>query len=290
MCNGFASIFITVNTIVAEVRNDAAHGATANGSLRYSANGISLNANIHAGGGTFCIYTNAANTFYFVGNAYGGAGTNHRAIVLDSACTLYVTGDLYGGAGTDASGLVVINNPATTVHHTGNCYSNNGCGLDNQSACTVNSTGMAYGGAGVRAGIRNFSTGTAILTGNAIAGAGAQGVFNNDGGSFTVTGYAQASTTVAGANNRVQGILQVGETRSASNGRGAVTGAFRFASATAAKSMPYTPDGQISMTVLDVAAIVPAESDVRRTVVYGDGAYTGTLPLGRARTSMAGRF
>jgi hypothetical protein len=44
------------------------------------------------------------------------------------------------------------------------------------------------------------------------------------------------------------------------------------------------------MTVLDVAAIVPAESDVRKGLVYGDGAYTGTLQLGRNRTSMAGRF
>jgi hypothetical protein len=44
------------------------------------------------------------------------------------------------------------------------------------------------------------------------------------------------------------------------------------------------------MTVLDVAAIVPAESDVRKGLIYGDGAYTGTLPLGRNRTSMAGRF
>jgi hypothetical protein len=83
----------------------------------------------------------------------------------------------------------------------------------------------------------------------------------------------------------------VGETRSASNGRPAVAGAFRYASTTAAKSMPYTAsEGQISMTVLDVAAIVPAESDVRKGLIYGDGAYTGTLPLGRNRTSMAGRF
>jgi hypothetical protein len=122
------------------------------------------------------------------------------------------------------------------------------------------------------------------------ASASAVGINNAAAGTLTLSGYAQASTGFAGANNAAQGILQVGETRSASNGRGAVTGAFRYASATAAKTMPYTPDGQISMTVLNVAALVPAESDVRSTVVYGDGAYTGALPLGRSRTSMAGRF
>jgi hypothetical protein len=45
------------------------------------------------------------------------------------------------------------------------------------------------------------------------------------------------------------------------------------------------------MTVLDVAAIVPAESDVRKGEVYGDGAYTGTyIPPAGKRTNMSRAF
>jgi hypothetical protein len=292
MANGIA-ITINVNTnlgATGQLRNDTASGATAGGLVTIG-NGISLTANVFAGVSS-CIFSSSA-TGFIVGSITGGSASGSYGVNYQGTGTLTITGDVNGGSG--ANGVGVYNHTSGgTINITGTLRSsvNNSGAIYNAGSGTVNVTGdvigMTVSGAQAYTALNN-STGTINITGNAIAGVG-EACRNNAGGTLTVSGYAQASTTSAALNNVAQGVLQVGETRSASNGLGAVTSAFRFASATAAKTMPYTPDGQISMTVLDVAAIVPAESDVRKGLVFGDGAYTGTLQLGRNRTSMAGRF
>jgi hypothetical protein len=290
------TVLVNVNTIVAELRNGTTGGATVGGLFQLNATGVSMTAtnayNERTAANSYIVITAAAGTTYFVGNVYAGSLVSTFGIAQTGTGTLIVTGNLYGGSGTTAYGG--YNTSTGTINHTGNLYGGDGQnahGLHNLSTGTVNHTGTAYGGSGTTArGASNNTGGTFAIVGNAIAGATNNGANNQGTGTLTISGYVEASTGSSGANNQAQGILQVGETRSASNGLGAVTGAFRFASATAAKTMPYTPDGQISMTVLDVAAIVPGAGDVRKGLVYGDGAYTGTLPLGRNRTSMAGRF
>jgi hypothetical protein len=260
---------VNVNTSVAELRNDATGGATAGGYYNYTVAGVSISATAYASSASY-IWRNSvtSGTVYFVGDTYAGSGASTFGGQTSASGTVNVTGNIYGGSSSTSYG-----------------YVNGGTGS------VLNHVGNAYGGSAA-AGIRTSTASTSTITGNAFGGdvAAAVGFDNRLTGTVSISGYAQASTVAAGVNNLAQGVIQVGETRSASNGRPAVTGAFRFASATAAKTMPYTPDGQISMTVLDVAAIVPAESDVRKGLVYGDGAYTGALPLGRSRTSMAGRF
>jgi hypothetical protein len=286
------TVTVNVSTIVTEVRNGTTGGATSGGVFRLAAS-VSLTANVYCEAGTECVST-ISGTAYIVGNCYGGNGAGQRgAVTAGSGHALIITGNAYGGTGSDAHGIGVATSGTTSITLTGNAYGAGGDGVNaGTNATSVTITGGVYGSstAGTRHGVRNQGTGTVTVTGNAEAGSTAAGASNTSTGTLTISGYAQASTTQPAVSNSAQGSVTVGETRSASNGLGAVTGAFRFASATAAKTMPYTPDGQISMTVLDVAAIVPAESDVRKGLVYGDGAYTGTLQLGRNRTSMTGRF
>jgi hypothetical protein len=285
---------VSTNLGSGQFRTDAFGGATLDaGFFRASTAGVTMTGDfVGVGAYGYIVRNTSSGTVSLVGNVTGGALAGYVGVFADTAgSTTNITGIVTGGSATNTWG-VNVSNAAATVNITGSCIGGSGAtahGAMNGAGGTLTLTGTATGGSGSGSGVRNQSTGTAIVT-NAVASATASGIFNNAGGTFTVSGYAQASTAQSGAANSAQGILEVGETRSASNGLGAVTGAFRFASATAAKTMPYTPDGQISMTVLDVAAIVPAESDVRKGLVYGDGAYTGTLPLGRNRTSMAGRF
>lgn len=316
MANNKGTITINVSTdlgATGQVRNDAANGATAGGSFTLNA-GLTLTAHVFGGGANQCVLSSSGNST-IIGNVTGGnQGSNFYGVRMNGVRTgetLTIIGNVTGGSATSAYG-VSNDSSALTVLIVGNVTSGTGSGavgvwalgtgtinitgavtgatqraVVNNALATINITGDVT--AGSANGVRNQTGGTINITGNAIAAATAAAE-NLAAGTLTVSGYAQASTEAAALNNVAQGILQVGETRSASNGRGAVTGAFRYTSATAAKSMPYTTDGQISMTVIDVAAIVPAVGDVRKGLVYGDGAYTGTLPLGRNRTSMSGRF
>lgn len=326
MANSFT---LTVNADVllgasGELRNDTANGATAGGQFTVTS-ARTITGHVYQGGtGTRCIEVSGASanltltgnvyggsgssmmairflagTLSFTGNAYGGTGSAAHGI-YQTGGSLTFTGNMYGGAGPGAStsGLSIVGATAVTI--TGNAYGGNGNGCTGLSTSvgtfTVNVTGNAYGGTGATAtGINNgVATCTINLTGNAIAndssssGYGVQASATS--GPITISGYAQATTTSPAVLNSGQAVVTIGETRSASNGRGAVLGAFRFASATAAKSLPIVASTQKTLSVLDVAALVPAVEDVRAGVTYGDGAYTGTLTLRRKRASMAGRF
>jgi hypothetical protein len=269
------SVRLNVSVTVAECRNGTTGGATAGGEFRFlSVSGISLVANCYNDGSAigFGIVRNslASGTVYVVGNIYAGPGSTQYGIVFGGGATVNVTGKIFAGAGVNGWGASM-----------------------SATQGPVNITGDIFGGSGTDArGITNATASTMTHTGNALAGSGSGSVavWNNVAGSFTVSGYAEASADNAAINNVAQGIVTVGETRSASNGRPAVAGAFRYASATAAKFQPIIAGTQKTLAVLDVAALVPYAGDVRATVVYGDGAYTGTLPVNRKRLSMAGRF
>ena len=266
---------VNVSTTVATLLNDTTGGATSGGYFSLNTTGVSMTANGYnsAGNGVGIVnVTLTSGTAYFVGNLYAGAVTNSGGCSCStgSGGTLNVTGNLYGGSGANAYGLFT-GSTSTTI---------------------VNVTGNAYGGTNANGyGLQVNAAGAVTLTGNAIASANAPGAyFSTNGVSLTITGYVEASTSQSGAISLVQGTFTVGETRSASNGRGAVTGAFRYASTTLAKSLPIVAGTQKTLSVLNVAALVPAEADVRSGAIYGDGAYTGTLAINRKRVTMAGRF
>ena len=278
VCNGnIINVNVSTNLGSGELQNDTRSGATSGGQFRLNTTGVSLTANaFNIGGNSSGIVrvTLVSGTVYFVGNLYGSSVGNAPGMLIGVGigATLNFTGNIYAGDGAGAYGI----NPQSA--HTG----------------AVNITGNVYGSdAGQTAGFFHQSTGVVTITGNVFGGnaINSNGVkVANTGTGMTITGYSQASTVSAGAQNDAQGVLTIGETRSASNGRGAVLGAFRFASATAAVSKPIIAGIQQTLSVLDVAALVPAEADVRAGVTYGDGAYTGTLPPNRKRISMAGRF
>ena len=268
------SYIITVNVSVdlgnGQFRGDAYQGATNTGRFTITATGLSMTGDVYSGLGASAsfIYFGGTGTFTLVGNVYADGTTitaGRYATYNQSTGTFNITGNMYGGTGG-------INS---------RCLWNHGAG-------TVNITGDVYGYTG-SATISNNSTGAVHVTGNMISEGGP--VFSNAStGPLTVSGYAQASNAAAGISNASTGIVTVGETRSAANGRGAVWGAFRYASATAAKAQPIIAGAQKTLSVLDVATLAPAAKDVRAGVTYGDGAYTGTLALNRKRASMAGRF
>lgn len=277
-------VTVNVNTNLGstgQVRSDTTGGATSGGYFTL-ANGVSLTANVFSGAGGNCVFSNAASGF-IVGQINGGTGTASYAVNYQGTGTLTITGDVNGGTATSALG-VYNHTTGGTIDITGSLRSTfvNAPAIQNFGAGIINLTGDAIGCSvsGTNAAtIRNSSTGTINITGNVSADSGSS-IQNESSGTVTVSGYAQASTTASAISNSAQGVVSVGETRSASNGRGAVIGAFRYASATAAKSLPIVAGTQKTLSVLDVAALVPVEANVKSNVVYGDGAYTGTLTSG----------
>lgn len=273
MANGYTSIVFNVNASVAQIRTDTANGAAAGGSFQYTTSGVSVTGTLYAGSSVnYAVYIGNGGTYYWVGDVYAGSGSSWRGIMIDAgSVTLHVTGNVYGGSGSNAHAIDVVR-AGSTCNLTGTATGGTGaaaCGIFNTNTGTVNLTGTATGGAGPTAdGARNFSTGTVTVIGNAIA-ATAAGLRNGAGGTSTVTGYTQASATESGAINAAQGILEVGETRSASNGFGAVTGAFRYASASALIHKPIAADGS-TLTMKPVSAFtLPVEATVRNGVSYG---------------------
>lgn len=279
VCNGKAvNANVNVNLgSTGQIRNDTTGGATDVGYMAPAA-GVTITADLYGTASSFLIYFNATGTATIVGNMYSqGAGVVVRN---NSSGTINITGNIITGSGNVGT---VINISTGIINLTGDITSTGsaGYGVANNGTGTINITGNATAnGSSTNAAILG-NAGTIAVTGNVIQNGTGRGAYVAlTGATMTVSGYVQAGTSAAGAENVQQGVLQVGETRSASNGRGAILGAFRYASTTAAKTLPIVAGTQKTLSVLDVASLVPAESDVKAGVVYGDGAYTGTLSGG----------
>lgn len=276
MANAF-SVTVNADTTVAEVRNDTTGGAQAGGTFTLS-NGVTLTANVHAGGVANACVTFAGaspNVAYVVGNSTAGSiGSAHGTQNTNSG-TLTITGNVTGpSAGSTAYGAA------------------------NTNTGRINITGNAISGI-TAYGAYNQTTGTVAITGNATAtGAGGHGAYNGGAGTLTISGYVQGSdygpgsTGVSsgyGAINGLQGVLEIGETKCGAKGFPGVSGAFRYASATAAKSTVRATSGLTEVALRPIAAVVPAVTDVKAEVVYGDSGYTGTL-VATSGNSMEGHF
>lgn len=286
------TITINVNTNLGptgELRHDTTGGATAGGQFNY-ASGVSVTANAYGGASGQCV--SSVFPGFFVGNVYAGTGA-FALVVQHTTGTFTITGHAIASSGADAL-YAIPQGSGAILNFTGSATGSSGTtsrGIYFNGLGTINMVGTATGGSSANsAGVRCQSTGAINVTGDVIAGSGSPGAYNNTTGTITISGYALASTNQPGVQNVGTGVLSVGETRSASNGRGAILGAFRYASATAAKSLQIIAGSQQTLSVLDVAALAPAIENVRSGLVYGDGAYTGTLALQRKRTTMAGRF
>lgn len=283
MANGF-TVTINENVTVAECRCDSTGGA-ANTSQFVISPGVTLTANLYNGGtptsgiGSFTTPTlTAGQTITVVGNVYATTGTQ-RCLYAPGVGTLNVTGDAYGGTTNNAFAVQV------------------GGGLS--------LTGNAYGGSassGSAPGVYSTGTLSCTIIGNCIAHATSSqpGLMVVAGsGTCVVTGYVQSNdygpgssgiSAGYGVTNAGQSVVEIGEARSGARGLPAVSGAFRFASATAAKTTVRATSGLTSVALRPVAAVVPAQSDVRSGTTYGDGGYTGTLVVtsgGARRANMS---
>lgn len=250
-------------------------------------NYITLTANVYAGTSN-CVTCNQASGA-IVGNCYASSTGNFNGVFYSGTGTFTITGNCYGGAVSSSYGAFISS--AGTLNITGDCISGASfasVGAGTTGVGTLNITGNCLGTLPGR-GAYCFSTGTVNVTGNVIAGEGV-GAEVRVSGTLNISGYTQASSTKAGVLNLAEGIVEVGETRSAPNGRGAIDGAFRYASATAAVAKPIINGAQETLSVLDVAALVPAVDKVRQGVIYGDGAYTGTKQGVQRHIDMRGRF
>ena len=280
------TVTINVNTHVAQVRNDTTGGATSGGSFTLSTAGASLTANITGGGagGTTggCVRVgNTTGTVYIVGTIRGSDTTNNRfGVSCTGNGTLQVTGSINSGAAS--SGLNVTSGNRT-LNITGD--------ITSASALTSDHSGIRLAAAGAP---------SLTVTGNATGGTGTSAIFCGDvPKAVALTGYAQGGSSAfsLGAaiyDETILGDTVVGSTRSGSDGTPGVYGPYRYASATLATDIAWIAGTQKTLSVLDVAALVPAEADVRAGVVYGDGAYAGEYAVsvsgGRKVTTMAGRF
>jgi hypothetical protein len=313
--NSFA-ITVNVSTMVGTVRNDNANSATAGGSFTLS-NGVTLTANVVAGGVTCVSYSGTSgNSATIVGNLTGGTSTNANGASNASSGTLNITGNCTGGSG--GSSRCAFNASSGTINITGSVTGSSaavGEGAYNSSTGTINITGnVTGGGLNTSYGATNISTGTMTITGNVTGGSvsGSDGARNASTGTLTIIGTSTASNNAAGSNNISTGILNV--TRAVGNGWGigtvgissiagvvsAVAGSqtrveeFEFGALGQApvSGAVSTPDlttnvalvrrlGTTKKTLSDPSAStgMPNESDVRSGTSYALGNRTGTMAV-----------
>ncbi len=265
--NGF-TVTINQSITVLSIQTTAASPAVAGGGFTLNTttfNNLTLTCNIQCGT-TTCLTVSGTGVVNIIGNSTGGIGNGSNGIGVANTPTINITGNLTGGTGqgnSGCSGLFITGSVGGTVNLTGNCTGGSGGSNQNNGYCgagviaaTLNMTGIAYGGsgfgaAGIVAGIATTVTGsiTAIASST-----------NNSPG---VTSLATSPNVVVEA---VVNTLQ-----SCGIGPGV-------------RTSPSSPNWTIIMA--DGSALTltnpattnpPAEADVRDGVIYGGGAYEGTL-------------
>jgi hypothetical protein len=286
--NNFA-ITVNVDTTVGEVRNDNANSANQGGSFTMSG-GVTLTADIFAGGSNAACVLMSANNASVVGNAQAGTANGANAIRIDGTNTQTITGNLTGGGTGNACGARQV--AASIVNITGNITGGSGpsgFGVESTSAGTVNITGDCTGGA--IPAVNNNSTGTITITGSAIASNTAVGAINASTGILSViravgntfgigaaggvgSHVGVASAGVTGSDTRVQ------ELEYGSNGQTPTSGAARIVSGTNNKCL-------VTLTTSAVKTLADPsdgtgqanEADVRSGVSYALGNLTGTCAV-----------
>jgi hypothetical protein len=191
MANGY-TITINVDATCLQVRNDTTGGATAGGSFTLS-NGVTLNANVFAGGAGNHGVTFSSTIGYIIGNvSFVGVINDIAAARNIGSGTLNITGNLTAGANNAAHAAWNTSTGIINIigNVTGGSGGSNANGVRNDSSGTINITGNVTGGSGTSAnGANNTSTGTINITGNVTSGSGsnAYGV-NNSIGTINING------------------------------------------------------------------------------------------------------
>ncbi|MFM7795203.1 MAG: hypothetical protein ACKO7N_00365 [Candidatus Nitrosotenuis sp.] len=316
MSNSF-TVTVNVNTTVLEVRTDTTGGATTGGTFSLSS-GITLNANVYAGGGhgvTISLGSNAnsatinGNIFgsttgsfngvhisglgniYINGTVTGGSALNAGGVQMNAAAILNVTGNVTAGTLTNNAG-VNINGANATVNIVGNVTGisgTNSSGVLAATATTTNITGTVTGGSGGSAnGVLNNSIGTITIVGTCVGGSVLAGAVNASTGTLIVTrakgnGFGNGSvglSSAVGVSASQTGATRVYEIEYGDLGQSPTSGPISFVNDTSNKALFYRPSLS-KKTLVDAAASLdlPATNNVRNGTTYNFGNNTGTCVI-----------
>jgi hypothetical protein len=246
------TVTIDVNAAATKISTEAENGATGTGVFTL-ASGVTLTADVKAGGSTCLQFTSAAPAVsYVIGNITGGTSSNARGLdIVAVSGSVSVTGNITGGSFSGASGIFIQNGSSGTYSITGSVTAGTGgSGILVSGSCNLNVTGAVQGppsgsnlgitvgasgaqvtvvgsvtgGGGSNSyGIYSSSTSTFSVTGSVTGGTSAtsSGFYLDGAGSATITGSCTGSNVSTGATNNAGGTLRV--TRAVGNGYGVGT-------------------------------------------------------------------
>lgn len=264
--NGF-TVTIDQSITVLSITNTALSPAVAGGGFSVNTttyNNLTLNANITAGTNGLLTVT-GTGVLNINGNINAGVNSNSPGITINSVCTLNITGNIYGSSSSvgwgGVSGSGINTGAACTLNITGNVYggiptqNSSSFGLQISGATIINMVGNAYA---LGSNAINITNSAAILTGNIVAFASTTTA--NRAGVETVS----TNTSVV-VNKVVNSSFGVG-----------IGAGVRLASSNPLWEV-ILDNGTIITLSNPASTSPPAEADVRDGVIYGGGAYEGTL-------------
>jgi hypothetical protein len=218
---------------------------------------FTITANIVAGT-TRCLTATAGGTPTFIGNIYGGTGTDAQGVYVNNIGSFTLIGNIYGGSGTGATGVTHYNLTAANI------------------------TGNIYGGNGAEGMLRALGTGTISVVGNITAG-----VFGGtiSFGNINITGTVSASATAYGitsAGITTGLIIMTGQLINYQE-KMAIAGYSRiYFSPSSSTAWTFYDSANVAkpLYTADVLENPPAITDVRDGTIYGIGNnYTGTCAV-----------
>jgi hypothetical protein len=264
--NGF-TVTINQSITVDSIRNDALSPAVNGGGFTVNTttfNNLTLTCNIIAHLSN-CLSLSGAGNINVIGNINGGVGNGTNGIISTgtTGLTLNITGNCSGGSAqgnSGCAGVAVINSSFLNINLIGNCFGasvaaqNTNNGISVNGSGDINITGLCYG----------VGTAGLFITGNATTVNG------------SITSVASTTTdAVPGVycSSTNTGVV-VSSVINTNRGVG-INGGVKLKD-TSPTIEVITQSGVLVLT--DPAATNPAaEADVRDGVVYGGGAYEGTL-------------
>lgn len=252
--------------------NGVVQGATATSCITTPGLGVGSSARVEAAISHTAVQNNSHNvthssagTLNITGHLTGGsaAGTSTSAVLVSGAGTLNATGNVTGGSSGQAGGISVIGAAAVSI--------------------TGNITGGSSGGVGL-----SMSAGaTVTVTGNVTAAVGAG--ITNTGGTLTVSGTCQSSTTTpaigagsSGQVTRLSGPFLLG---ASGNINPVQAQSWRWAPTLVPTYMEVATSGGSTKRNLYTADNMPSggyptAGHVRQSTIYGPSSeFTGTLAV-----------
>ncbi len=289
--NGF-TVTVDQNITVLSIRNDAFAPAVLGGKFLVNSTGRVINCNIYATSSDCLEASGFSGTINVNGNGYA-TNTNGSAVIVNGVnITINYTGDLYGGfvnsggGATSNSGLRVVSG---NFNFTGNAYARGGgyaCGIYSNAINSINTfTGNAILNPSVlhqtasalhTAGVNHVTVmnGIAECISNLTGELRCSAVYNATG---ILYGNITAIGSPLGHGSGINGGTGVTLINKSINrtGLGALLGV-KYTSVN--PTIDVIDENNITIVLSDPAATLPPlESDVRDGVIYGGGAYEGTL-------------